>query len=138
MQREFVTLAKRDELSCFYAVPEETDIFTWHYVIFGMIDCPYEGGYYHGMLKFPANYPFAAPEIYMVTPNGRFHLNKAICMSFSNFHPESWSPAWGVDKIMLGILSFMQCEDVTYGMVTATDEERRRLARQSKDFNLRN
>ena len=72
-----------------------------------MTDCAYEGGFYHGMLKFPATYPFSAPEIFMVTPNGRFHLGKSICMSFSNYHPELWSPAWGVDKIMLGLLSFM-------------------------------
>ena len=103
-----------------------------------MTDCAYEGGFYHGMLKFPATYPFSAPEIFMVTPNGRFHLGKSICMSFSNYHPELWSPAWGVDKIMLGLLSFMQTEDHTYGSISASEAERKRLAKESREFNLKN
>ena len=90
------------------------------------------------MLKFPATYPFNAPEIFMVTPNGRFHLNKSICMSFSNYHPELWSPAWGVDKIMLGLLSFMQTDDHTYGGIRASDEDRKILAEHSNAFNQAN
>ena len=125
LQKEFIALAKREEMSNFYAVPESENTLVWHFVIFGLIDCPYEGGFYHGRLKFPADYPFRAPEIFMCTPNGRFHLNNSICMSFSNYHPELWSPAWGVDKIMLGLLSFMQTEDVTYGSIRATPEQRR-------------
>ena len=107
LQKEFKVLASRADFKNFYAVPEDNDIFTWHFLIFGLTDCAYEGGIYHGKLKFPATYPFSAPEIFMVTPNGRFHLHASICMSFSNYHPELWSPAWGVDKIMLGLLSFM-------------------------------
>ena len=74
----------------------------------------------------------------MVTPNGRFHLTGSICMSFSNYHPELWSPAWGVDKIMLGLLSFMQSEELTHGGVRASEAERRRLASESEKFNAAN
>ena len=77
------------------------------------------------MLKFPANYPFSAPSIHMFTPNGRFHLNEMICMSFSNFHNELWTPAWNVEKIMLGLLSFMQSEEITYGGLRETPEKRK-------------
>ena len=102
-----MALSRREDFSNFYATPEANDAFTWHFLIFGLADTAYEGGIFHGMLKFPANYPFGAPAIYMITPNGRFHLTNKICMSFSDFHPEFWSPAWGVEKIMLGFLSFM-------------------------------
>ena len=34
----------------------------------------YTGGYYHGKLVFPKEYPFKAPSIYMLTPNGRFKV----------------------------------------------------------------
>ena len=122
-------------MSNFYATPEEADVYTWHFLIFGLTDCPYEGGFYHGKLKFPATYPFSAPEIFMITPNGRFHLTNSICMSFSNYHNELWSPAWGVDKIILGLLSFMQGEDSTYGSISATPEQRKVLALQSEAFN---
>ena len=138
LQKEFVAIARRKEYSCFYAQPEETDIFTWHFLIFGLTDCDYEGGMYHGMLKFPANYPFAAPEIFFITPNGRFHLQKSICTSFSNYHPELWSPAWGVDKIMLGLLSFMQSEEITYGGIKVSSQQRKTWAAESRKFNKAN
>lgn len=34
-------------------MPMETNILEWHYVITGTKGSPYEGGHYHGKLKFP-------------------------------------------------------------------------------------
>ena len=42
----------------------------------------YEGGYYHGKLVFPKEYPFKAPSIYMVTPNGRFKVTIFLVETF--------------------------------------------------------
>ncbi len=39
------------------ARPLENDILTFHYVLQGPAGSPYEGGYYHGYLKFPSEYP---------------------------------------------------------------------------------
>lgn len=33
------------------------------------------GGYYHGKLIFPREFPFRPPSIYMITPSGRFKCN---------------------------------------------------------------
>ena len=33
------------------------------------------GGYYHGKLVFPKDFPFKPPRIFMITPNGRFKVN---------------------------------------------------------------
>jgi ubiquitin-protein ligase len=33
------------------------------------------GGYYHGVLLFPPEYPMKPPGIMMITPNGRFSCN---------------------------------------------------------------
>lgn len=35
------------------AMPMDTNILEWHYVITGTKGSPYEGGHYHGKLKFP-------------------------------------------------------------------------------------
>ena len=107
LTKELVALKKRKSLENFIALPEGENMFEWHYVIFGLTDCPYEGGFYHGKIYFPVEYPHKPPMIKMFTPSGRFHLNQPICFSFSNFHPEAWSPAWDCGKIMLGIISFM-------------------------------
>jgi ubiquitin-conjugating enzyme E2 J2 len=32
----------------------------------------------------------------MITPNGRFETNRRLCLSISDFHPETWVPTWSV------------------------------------------
>ena len=101
-------------------------------------DTPYDGGVYHGKLTFPPTYPHAPPAIYMFTPSGRFETNKKLCLSLSDYHPETWSPAWSVSSVLVGLLSFM-CEDaVTAGSITTTEAEKLRYAEKSIEFNMRN
>jgi ubiquitin-conjugating enzyme E2 J2 len=54
---------KRKDLANFVAVPEEDNIFEWHFLVFGLQECPYEGGFYHGKISFPRDYPFKPPGI---------------------------------------------------------------------------
>ena len=68
---------------------------------------PPPGGYYHGKLIFPRDYPFKPPRIIMLTPNGRFQTHTRLCLSISDFHPDTWNPAWSVATILTGLLSFM-------------------------------
>jgi ubiquitin-conjugating enzyme E2 J2 len=73
----------------------------------------------------------------MNTPSGRFAPSAAICTSMSNFHPGpsffpfpliasldsfltalstgSWNPAWSVNTILVGLLSFMLGDEITTG-----------------------
>jgi len=78
-----------------------------HYVLAGPPDTPYDGGYYHGKLLFPAEYPFKPPSIYMITPSGRFVCDTRLCLSMSDYHPESWNPSWSTSTLLVGLLSFM-------------------------------
>lgn len=78
-----------------------------HYVVIGPEKTPYEGGFYHGKLVFPMEFPFQPPSIYMTTPNGRFKVNMRLCLSISDYHPDTWNPAWSVSTILTGLLSFM-------------------------------
>ena len=59
----------------FVALPDEKNIFIWNFLIFGLKDCDYEGGYYHGVIKFPPEYPMKPPAILMYTKSGRFAIN---------------------------------------------------------------
>ena len=72
----------------------------------------------------------------MLTPSGRFAVNTPICMSFSDFHPELWSSNWGVSTIVIGLISFMNTEEMTTGGLRASNYDRRNLARDSVAFNL--
>ncbi|KAK0393319.1 hypothetical protein QR680_000149 [Steinernema hermaphroditum] len=120
------------------AVPLPSNILEWHYVVEGSPDTPYEGGFYHGKLVFPADFPFKPPSIYMITPSGRFQTNTRLCLSISDYHPDTWNPAWTVSTIINGLLSFMNENTPTLGCVNTTESEKRILAKKSRAFNLAN
>lgn len=119
------------------ARPSPTDILEWHYVLEGSKNTPFEGGVYHGKVKFPPEYPYKPPGISMITPNGRFATQKRICMSMSDFHPETWNPMWSVSSILTGLLSFMMDNTPTTGSVSTSDVEKQRLAQNSLAFNCK-
>jgi ubiquitin-conjugating enzyme E2 J2 len=107
-------------------------------VLEGSEGTPFAGGYYYGKIKFPPEYPFKPPGISMTTPNGRFMTQKKICLSMSDFHPESWNPMWSVSSILTGLLSFMMDNSPTTGSVNTTVAEKQRLAKSSLAFNCKN
>lgn len=72
----------------------------------------------------------------MRTPNGRFAVDTRLCLSMSDFHPETWNPLWKVSTILSGLLSFMLEEEITNGSVAGSPELRRRYAHESLAFNL--
>lgn len=116
---------------------DESNILNWNYVLEGPEDTPYAGGWYWGRLKFPKDYPFAPPSILMVTPNGRFETNMRLCLSMSDYHPESWNPSWALATVLKGLLSFM-CEDSpTAGSINppTSVEARRKLGGESLSWN---
>ncbi|CEP02152.1 E2 ubiquitin-conjugating enzyme [Plasmodiophora brassicae] len=120
------------------AVPLDSNILEWHYVVTGPPDSPYEGGVYHGKIKFPSEYPYKPPSIFMITPSGRFQPNTRLCLSMSDFHPEEWSCLWSVSSILSGLLSFMTDTAPTFGSVNTTTETKRHLAAISLETNLKN
>jgi ubiquitin-conjugating enzyme E2 J1 len=65
------------------------------------------------------------PDIYLLTPNGRFATRTKICLSITSFHPDSWD----VHTVLTSLIAFipMNPDD-------ASDEERRTLALQSRNW----
>lgn len=122
---EHKIILRRQDLANFVAQPEEKDIHTWHFLVFGLQECPYEGGYYWGTLLFPRDYPFKPPRIKFYTPQGRFEINYPICTSFSDYHPETWDPSWSVQTIVLGLVSFMLSNEMTAGGIKTTVEKKK-------------
>ncbi|AAS54862.1 AGR372Wp [Eremothecium gossypii ATCC 10895] len=117
------------------AAPKEDNILVWHYVITGPPETPYEDGQYHGTLVFPNDYPFNPPAIRMLTPNGRFRENTRLCLSMSDYHPDTWNPSWSVATILTGLLSFMTTDESSIGTMESTDSTKRKYAAKSKEHN---
>lgn len=118
------------------AMPDEKAPLEWHFVIFGIPDSVYSRGFYHGKIFFPTNYPFKPPDIVFLTPNGRFKTQIKICMSFTGYHPESFTPNWTVEAMLMGLISFMNTEEQTYGSERKTPEQRKELAELSLLHNI--
>ncbi|KAI6659317.1 hypothetical protein LOD99_14988 [Oopsacas minuta] len=129
---------KKDPVPFISAEPLPSQILEWHFVVEGPQNSPYYGGFYHGKLLFPKEYPFKPPAIYMQTPNGRFRTNERICLSISDFHPELWNPSWSVSTILTGLLSFMLENSQTVGSIESSPYDKQKLAHDSLQYNLRN
>ncbi|KAK7093587.1 ubiquitin-conjugating enzyme E2 J2-like [Littorina saxatilis] len=137
LKQDYMRIIK-DPVPYVQAVPLPSNILEWHYIVLGPENTPYEGGIYHGKLIFPREFPFKPPSIYMITPNGRFKCNTRLCLSISDFHPDTWNPAWSVSTILTGLLSFMLESSPTLGSIETSVYTKRQLAAQSGAFNLNN
>ncbi|KAI5952904.1 UBC6 [Candida jiufengensis] len=119
------------------AKPSDENILEWHYIITGPTNTPFENGQYHGILRFPQEYPFKPPSITMITPNGRFACNTRLCLSMSDYHPDTWNPAWSVATILTGLLSFMTGNESTTGSINTSENVKKKLAKSSKNWNIK-
>ncbi|KAI8796270.1 ubiquitin-conjugating enzyme E2 J2 [Biomphalaria glabrata] len=137
LKQDYLRIMK-DPVPYIQATPLPSNILEWHYIVEGPENSPYEGGIYHGKLIFPREFPFKPPSIYMLTPNGRFKCNMRLCLSISDFHPDTWNPAWSVSTILTGLLSFMLEKSPTLGSIETSLCTKRQLAAQSGSFNLYN
>ena len=63
----------------------------------------------------------------LLTPNGRFETDRRLCLSMSDYHPESWNPSWSVETLLVGLQSFMYEESNAIGSISAYRAERERL-----------
>ncbi|XP_062215826.1 ubiquitin-conjugating enzyme E2 32-like isoform X2 [Phragmites australis] len=118
----------------FMALPLEEDIFEWQFAILGPRDSEFEGGIYHGRIQLPSDYPFKPPSFMLLTPSGRFEIQKKICLSISNYHPEHWQPSWSVRTALVALIAFMPTNPGgALGSLDYKKEDRRALAIKSRE-----
>ncbi|KAF8321654.1 UBC-like protein [Clavulina sp. PMI_390] len=128
---------ERDGSTEYTAKPTEEDLFDWHCTIRGPPDSEFAGGLYHARITLPPEYPFKAPSIMLLTPNGRFELNKKICISFTSYHEDLWQPSWGVRTAIIGLQSFFPVKGegaMGVGGIEVPLNERKRLAALSRNW----
>ena len=120
----------------FVAAPaDESDLFKWHFIIKGPKESVYEGGLYHGVLLLPPTYPASPPDIMFLTPNGRFKTNEKICITYTSYHTENWNPLWNIRLMIKSLISFFLIDyENGIGSMAADDEERKRLANESRNW----
>jgi ubiquitin-conjugating enzyme E2 J2 len=129
---------KEDPTPLMLAEPLEDNILEWRFLLQGSADSPYAGGVFMGKIIFPPEYPWKPPAIYMNTPNGRMEVEKRICLSISDYHPESWCPSWTVGTILNGIISFFYGTESTVGSIDTSVDAKKKYASESKAWNEAN
>eukprot|EP01135_Chromosphaera_perkinsii_P003409 Nk52_evm33s242 gene=Nk52_evmTU33s242 len=125
----------REPTEQYYAQPLEENLFEWHFTVRGPSETDFEGGFYHGRIILPTEYPFKPPSIILLTPNGRFEVGTKICLSISAHHPEFWQPSWSIRTVLLAIISFMPTKgNGAIGSLDYTTKERKVLAARSLEW----
>ncbi|CAD8076850.1 unnamed protein product [Paramecium sonneborni] len=123
----------------FLAFPHNQNIFEWHFLLFNFAnDSPFKGGQFHGIINIPVDYPLKPPAIKFVTPNGRFAVGEKICLSFTNYHPETWSSSWTIASMLVGLVSFMHTNEKTVGGLDCNNYQKQVYAKKSIKHNLQN
>ncbi|XQJ30408.1 ubiquitin-conjugating enzyme E2, putative [Leishmania guyanensis] len=136
LQIELRKLNAEEELP-FRVGADPQNMLRCYFVVDGPADTPYEGGRYVGLIEIPSDYPFKPPSVQMCTPSGRLKTGMQICLSNSSYHPENWSPMWGLRTILIALVSFFASEEPTTGSMSATAEERRKYAASSRKYNVK-
>ena len=115
--------------------PVEENALELHFTMIGPPDSPYDGGIYHGRILIPSEYPFAPPDVVMLTPSGRFEVGKKVCLSVSSYHPERWKATWGIATVLHALRDHMATsEKLGIGAVDYPNAIRVKMAAQSRDY----
>lgn len=142
-------ILRKHPLKYVSAQMDDKNVLIWYFLIIGPklydpgvgIDkeCPYGDGHFIGKIMHSPNYPLKPPDFMMLTPNGRFTINKKICMSNTGYHSNEWSPSWTIKAILQGFLSIM-LDDTEKGISHIKNDfkSRKKMAEDSKQYNLKN
>ena len=114
--------------------PYGSNLLRWHFSVMGSPNSEYDGGIYHGRVLLPRDYPGSPPRVQLLTPSGRFIPGHDICLSASNYHPESWTPKWTVLSLIDALRLHMLTQANEIGGMTATPSERRKFANESRSW----
>jgi len=135
IQNELKMLQK-DPLESIDINPDDNDIRTWYFLIRGPDDSDYKNGWYIGKLVLSENYPVTPVDFYMLTPNGRFDIEKKICLTISSYHQDQWSSIWSIQKILGAFLSVMTSDfDTGISHIKQPASVRKQLAESSYEYN---
>lgn len=122
--------------------PNPENILEINFLMFGLKGTIYEAGQYIGKIVHNPEYPRKAPDYYMLTPSGRFDINKKICLTNSGFHQADWAPAaWNLVSILEGFSSVFHSEfkedkvGISH-LMNISDKNIKMKADESIDYNM--
>jgi ubiquitin-protein ligase len=135
-----IQLYKKDNFSFPNLIIQPSDnLHTWYFIIHGLVDTDYTGGVFLGKVLLPEKYPLNPCDFILLTPTGRFEIDKKLCTSFSGFHKDLYSPSWNICSMLTGLFSFMTdnqdtAESQGLGGIKTSKEEKEKIAKESQNY----
>jgi ubiquitin-protein ligase len=132
-----------EERKYFDVYPNPENILEIYFVIYGREKTDYEGGVYIGKIVHSPEYPIKAPDYYVFTPNGRFEINKKICLTNSGYHQRDWAPgAWNLVTLLEGFSSVWHSDikedKIGISHIDSSSDLIKSYASDSNNYNLKN
>ncbi|KAL1424937.1 hypothetical protein MTO96_019797 [Rhipicephalus appendiculatus] len=103
-----------------FAEPEDDDVTKIHALILGPVGTPYEGGFFHFVLKCPWDYPSRAPLVRLMTTDSgrvRFHPslyeNGKVCLALlgTDTVGPTWTRYYSIGNVLNIIRSLLDKEN---------------------------
>lgn len=138
--RKEIQLYQKDNFSFYNLFLKPTEnLGIWYAVIHDLKDTEYTGGVYLMKILVPDKYPLSPPDIMMLTPSGRFDINKKLCTSFTGFHKDLYSASWNLVSMCCGFISFLtdnfdNVESKGIGGIDSTPEYKKQIAKESRNY----
>ena len=107
----------------------------------GYSDTDYSDGEYICKIVHNSNYPVKAPDLYILTPNGRFEVDRKLCLTNTSYHQETWAPAaWNLETFIMAFISVFHSDSssdrIGIGHIKLKNKEMTiKYAKDSKLFN---
>lgn len=135
-----IQLYQKDNFSFSNLILKPTDnLSVWYAVIYDLKDTEYTEGVYLMKIMVPDKYPLSPPDIMMLTPSGRFDINKKLCTSFTGYHKDLYSASWNISAMCSGFISFMtdnydNAESKGIGGIQSTPKVKKQIAKESRNY----
>jgi len=122
-----------------FVLVDETNLYIWHFLIYGLDDLMYAGGYYYGKIIIPKGYPYYAPKIVFVTPTGCFPTNEELCFYLDETKLDTWNAEWVIGSLLQTVITelhdYKGDEDKCFQDI---NEQRQKCAQKSLSYNCQN
>ena len=132
-------MMKTEPLGYATAYPDKENPLIWYALFKGQKDSDYFNGEYILKIQHSPKYPAEPPSYYMLTPSGRFEVDKEICLTNSRYHKGEWTSTWNIKTILIAFYSIF-LDDIEHGIshIKDTKENRLKMAADSIEYNKKN
>lgn len=132
LQNEMIKIMK-NPITFFEICRDRIESFTLFFKINGPENTIFYGGEYIGKIVLPHGWPEIQPQLFMLTPNGKFNTDIDLLKRLTN-----WTPIISLHSLLISLTSYLTNEKVTdifYCQAIIHNPDYKKLAENSKKYN---